>query len=150
MKHLFLSLVFILSATHIAAQVRTGGGGGPDIDSNDQRVAEYEAMMKAKYEFHALTKELIRIETKCLGRKSVPANYNFIDSFYSLGLKKPGDFSECAPSKKVAHCLDSKVLKSIMGQISTIPNGPLYKYLKKEHKLDEKSATTILKFFKRP
>lgn len=150
MKTLILSFVLILSATHIAAQVRTGGGGGPDIDSKDPRVAEYEAMEKAKHEFRALTKELVRIETKCLGRKSVPADYNFVDSFYSLSLKKPGDLSECAPSKKVSRCLDTKELKSIMGQISIIPNRPLNKVLLKDYKLDEKSAETILKFFKRP
>lgn len=147
---LILSFALILSSTQLFGQVRTGGGGGPDIDSNDQRVAEYEAMMKAKHEFHALTKELIGIEIKCMGRKSVPTKYNFIDSFYTLSLKKDGDFSECEPSKKVASCLKSRELKSIMGQISTIPNGPLFKYLKTEYHLDEKSATTILKFFGRP
>jgi hypothetical protein len=150
MKTLILSFVLILSATHIAAQVRTGGGGGPDTDAKDPRVAEYEAMEKAKHEFRALTKELIRIEIICLGRKSVPVEYNFVDSFYSLSMKKAGDFSECTPSKKVTRCLDTKELKSIMEQISIIPNGALNKVLQQEYKLDEKSSDTILKYFRRP
>lgn len=155
MKILTLFLILILSATQLPAQVKTGGGGGPDIDAPDIRREEYEAQQRLKFIFAELSKELIRIEKQCKFRTSVPAGYNFVDSFYTLSLKKNNESTvladaDCVPSKKVAQCLNSKELKSIMKEIGQTPGATLYKYLKTEHKLDEKSATIMLKFFTRP
>lgn len=149
MKIFILFLVSILSVAQLPAQVKTGGGGGPDIDTPDIKQQAYEAKMRLKYIFADLTKELIRIEKTCVGRKSVPANYNFVDSFYTLSLKKNND-EECKPTKKIAKCLYTKKLKSIMSEVNQTPGAVLFKYLKDEHKLDKKEATIILKFFTEP
>lgn len=145
----------ILTISQVPAQVKTGGGGGPDIDAPDIKLKAYEAKMRLKYIFADLSKELIKVEKNCNGRKSVPAGYNFVDSFYTLSLKKNNDSTplnkaDCIPTKKVAKCLYTKDLKKIMAEINQTPGAVLYDYLKTEHKLDENEATIILKFFTEP
>lgn len=155
MKIIIFTLISMLTISQICAQTKTGGGGGPDPDSNDIKLKEYEAKQKLKFIFADLSKELIRIEKNCNGRKSVPANYNFVDSFYTLSLKKnsestPLSQADCVPSKKIAKCLYTKELKKIMTEINQTPGAVLYKHLETEHKLDKKSAEIMLKFFTAP
>ncbi len=155
MKLLLLFLVSILSISQLPAQVKTGGGGGPDIDTPDQKLKAHEAQLRLKYIFADLSKELIKIEKNCNGRKSVPAGYDFVDSFYTLSLKKHNDSTplneaDCKPTKKLAKCLYTKNLKKIMAEINQTPGAVLFSYLKKQHKLDEKEATIMLKFFTAP
>lgn len=152
MKTLMLILVAFISISHLAAQVKTGGGGGPDFESPDRREQTYKEMERLKYVFKDFSKELMKIEKDCTGRKSFPPKYNFIDSFYSLVLKKANDTTpinkeDCRPSKKIASCLEDKELKKITKEISQTSGGVLYQFLEKEYKLDKKDAQVIIQFF---
>lgn len=152
MKNLMLILVAFLSTSHLVAQVKTGGGGGPDFDSPDQREKAYKEKERLKLVFKDFSKQLMKIEKDCTGRKSFPPKYNFIDSFYSLVLKKSNDTApihkeDCRPSKKIASCLEDKELKKITQEISQTPGATLYKFLEKEYKLEKKDAQVIIQFF---
>lgn len=152
MKTLILILATILSANQVNAQIKTGGGGGPDIDTKDRKEETYKEMQRLKFVFAEFSKELRRIEKKCTGRKSFPEKYNFIDSFYTLILKKANDSSpinetECRPSKKIATCLQSKELKKITYEISQTSGSLLYQFLATEYKLEKKDAKIIIEFF---
>ena len=132
--------------------MKTGGGGGPDFDSPDQREIAYKETERLKFVFKDFSKQLMKIEKDCTGRKSFPPKYNFIDSFYSLVLKNSNDTTpinkeDCKPSKKIASCLEDKELKKITQEISQTPGATLYKFLEKEYKLDKKDAQVIIHFF---
>lgn len=142
-KTALLILAFVLTATQLPAQVKTGGGGGPDPDG-DQGLKQYEEQVKIKGILADLTKETIRIEKECNGRKSIPEKYTFVDSYYALSLKK-GNEVTCAP--KVAKCLKSKQLKSLMDELNHVNSNVLYDHLKKEYKLEADEAQIMLKFF---
>lgn len=143
-KSIFLILAFVLTATQLPAQVKTGGGGGPDPETNDVAFKKYEEEMKIKGILADLTKETVRIEKECNGRKTVPEKYTFVDSYYALSLKK-GNEVTCAP--KVAKCLKSKQLRSIMDELNHVNGKVLYDHLKKEYKLEEDEAQIMLNFF---
>lgn len=149
MKNLILSFLLVFSISPIEAQVKTGGGGGPDLETKDQRLEKYETYHKLRILFAELNAALIKIEGKCMGRKSVPAKYNFIDSFYSFTMKNansPLVEADCKPSNKVAQCLKNKELKEIMLQIYThTPH--LFTFLEQEYKLDQKTAGVIMMFY---
>lgn len=151
MKTLTLIIVTILFATQAVAQIKTGGGGGPDIDTKDRKEETYKEMERLKFVFNEFSKELMRIEKKCTGRKSFPEKYNFIDSFYTLILKKANDSSpinetDCQPTKKIATCLKTKQLKKITHEINQT-SALLYQFLKSEYKLEKKDALVIINFF---
>ena len=151
MKMLTFSILFLLSFS-LGAQVKTGGGGGPDLESKDQRVERYEAEQRLKILFADLAKELVKVEKECFQRRNFPKDYNFIDSYYTLSLKKAGvalTEDDCKPSKAVSKCLSRPEIKSLLQQISHEP-AHIWGYLEKEHKLDQKSGALILKFFGAP
>ena len=152
MKTLSLILVSILFTSLVSAQIRTGGGGGPDTLTEDQKVKLYEEMQRLKFVFVEFSKELKKVETKCTGRKSFPAKYNFIDSFYTLILKKQNDSSpinevDCNPTKKTSNCLQNKNLKKIIHEINQTSGTILYQFLETEYKLEKKDAKVIIEFF---
>lgn len=155
MKILSFVLISLLTISQVPAQVKTGGGGGPDPESNDIKFKKYEELMKIQGILKDLSEELIRIEKKCKIRKIVPKDYDFVDSFYTLSLKNNNDSAplteaDCTPSKKIAQCLYTKELKTLMSELNQVNGVILYEHLKKEHKLDKKEADIILKFFTAP
>lgn len=150
MKEWILTISIILIATHATSQVRTGGGGGPDLDTPDRRVIADKMEARLNQIFQDLSKELIKIEKKCTGRNSFPVDYNFIDSFHSLSLKKPMELTgPCEPTEEISRCLDTKKLKSIMEDVNQIPGSIMYNYLNKKYKLDAETGKIILNFYHR-
>lgn len=143
-------MLFLFSLS-LSAQVKTGGGG-PDLESKDQRVEQYQAEERLKILFADLDKELMKVEKECFQRRKFPKGYNFIDSYYTLSLKKAGvtlTEEDCKPSRAVSKCLAKPEIKSILQQISHEP-AYIWKYLEKHHKLDQKSGAVILKFLGTP